>query len=422
LIAAGDPFAATVTVFDAEGDITPNYGQESGPETVQLSANLVDPAAGSNPPISATAGFGPFVNGQATGNDFVWPEVGIITLRPSVGDGTYFDAGDVAGYNTMNVGRFLPHHFTTSLNTPEFATGCPSGSYTYIGQDFGYSVVPVATFTARAAGGATTQNYAGVYFKIDNISLGNRAYTAAVGSLDTSGLPPTTADPVPVSLGAGVGTLTFSAGSGLLFNRGAPESAFDAQIELSIDVIDADGVVALTNPVIFGDPGGITFDNGAGQRYGRIRLINALGSELVNLNVPMRAEYFVNNATGFVANTSDSCTGGVNISLSTFTKFLALGETCVLDSGAPGNSGAGCATPAAFGLRFRDPPLGSDFNLNLKAPGTGNSGSVKVTADVPGWLKFDWDIANPGLEEPIGTATFGIFDGEDRQIYMREIY
>ena len=42
-IAAGDPFSATVTAFDAEGDVTPNYGQESIPETVRLSANLANP-------------------------------------------------------------------------------------------------------------------------------------------------------------------------------------------------------------------------------------------------------------------------------------------------------------------------------------------------------------------------------------------
>jgi len=421
-IAAGEPFAATVTVFDAEGDVTPNYGQESGPETVQLTANLVDPAAGNNPPVSATMGFGAFVNGQAIGNDFMWPEVGIVTLRPSVGDGTYFDAGDVVGFDTGNVGRFVAHHFTTSLNTPEFGTGCPSGSFTYLGAGFGYSVAPVITVTARAAAGTTTQNYAGAFFKIDNASLANRTYTAALGSLVTGGLPSTAVDPAPLSLGAGVGTLTFSAGSGLYFNRGAPQSVFDASIQLSLDVIDADGAAALSNPAIFGDPGGIGFSNGPSQRYGRIRISNVLGSELVNLSVPMRAEYFVNAATGFVRNTADSCTGGVSTSFSAFTEDLAPGETCVFDIGSPGDSGAGCAAAGPFALRYREPPLGGDFNLNLQAPGNGNSGSVKVTADVPGWLEFDWDFAAPGLEDPDGTATFGIFDGENQQIYMREIY
>ena len=421
-VAAGDPFTATVTVFDAEGDITPNYGQESGPETVRLTASLVDPAVGNNPPVTAAAGFGSFVNGQATGGDFIWPEVGIVTLRPSVGDGTYFDAGDVVGDDTGNVGRFYAHHFTTSLNAPQFMTGCSSGSFTYIGENFGYAIAPVVTVTARAASGATAQNYAGGFFKIDNTSLANRTYTAATGVLDASGVPPTTFDPVPTPVGSGVGTLTFGSGTGLLFIRGAPQPAFDANIQLSIDVIDTDGAAALTNPVVFGNPGGIAFDNGAGQRYGRVRVLNTLGSELVNLNVPMRAEYFLNAGTGFVPNTADSCTGSVTVDLDNYTEDLADGDTCVLDSGFPGNSSEGCALAAPFGLRFREPPLGGDFNLFLRAPGAGNSGSVDATVDVPDWLEFDWDATAPGLEDPVGTATFGIFEGEQRQIYMREIY
>ena len=72
--------------------------------------------------------------------------------------------------------------------------------------------------------------------------------------------------------------------------------------------------------------------------------------------------------------------------------------------------------------RYREPPLGGNFNLILTAPGAGNDGSTTGTADVPNWLKFDWDPGTPGLENPNGTARFGIFGGEGRRIYMRELY
>lgn len=422
-IAAGQPFSVTVTARDAEGDVTPNYGQESIAETVTLTPNLVDPAGGNNPPITAAVGFGPFTAGQATGTDFIWPEVGIISLTPSVGDGSYFDAGDVVGIASGNVGRFIPDHFTTSLNTPEFATSCASGAFTYLGEPFDYATVPVITVTARAAGGATTQNYTGGFFKIDNTTLVNRTYTAAQGTLDTSGLPSPAVDPAWSDQGGGVATLTFSAGAGLSFDRsGGPVPPFDADIQLSIDVIDADGVVALANPVTFGNPGGIAFDNGSGMRYGRVDLVNSIGSELVNLAVPMRAEYFVDAATGFVVHTADDCTNGVTLSLGAFTLNLAPGETCVLDNGSPGDSNEGCPAPGPVAQRYREPPLGGDFNLFLQAPGATNNGSTTVTADVPAWLEFDWDAAALGLEDPTGTATFGIYSGEGRQIYIREIY
>jgi MSHA biogenesis protein MshQ len=101
---------------------------------------------------------------------------------------------------------------------------------------------------------------------------------------------------------------------------------------------------------------------------------------------------------------------------------LNAGETCVRDNGAPGASGAGCAAVAPLAVRYREPPVGGDFNLRLAAPGAGNQGSVIVTATVPDWLRFDWNTGAAGDENPSGQATFGIFGGETRQIYTREIY
>ncbi|MCP4301360.1 MAG: hypothetical protein GY783_12300 [Gammaproteobacteria bacterium] len=419
-VQAGEAFSVTVTAMDAEGDVTPNYGQEIIAETVLLTTSLVDPAVGDNPPLGAA--FGPFVAGQSTGTNFNWPEVGIVTLTPSVGDADYLGAGNVTGATSGNVGRFFAHHFTTTLNTPTFATSCSSGSFTYIGESFTYSNDPVITVTARALAGEITENYAGGFFKIDNTSLPDPVYTSTPATLDTSGLPPGSSDPAVASTGAGVGTLTFSSGSGLAYIHGAPQAPFDADIRLSIDVLDTDGAAATGNPIVFGTAGGILFDAGENMRYGRGRLQNAYGSELVDLALPFRTEYFVDTATGFVPNVNDSCTTSVSLSLGAFTENLSAGETCVMDTGAPGDSGAGCAAAGPPALRFREPPLGADFNLHLRAPGAGNDGSTTATADVPDWLEFDWDTAIPGLEDPAGTAVFGIFRGADRRIYIRELY
>ena len=421
-VAAGEPFAATVTAVDAEGDITPNYGQEIIAETVRLTPNLVAPVAGDNPPLGAPTSFGIFVNGQATGNSFSWPEVGIITLTPSVGDNDYLGAGDVTGTTSDNVGRFRAHHFTTALNTPTFSTSCAAGSFTYIGEAFSYSNEPVITVTARSVAGEIADNYTGGFFKLTNASLPDPAYTATPATLDTSGLPPGSSDPAVASIGGGIGTLTFSSGSGLAFIRAAEQSPFDADIRLSIDVVDSDGATALTNPIVFGSGGGMLFDAGAAMRYGRGRLLNAYGSELVNLALPFRTEYFVSAAIGFVPHVDDSCSTPVSLSLGAFTENLAAGETCVLDSGNPGDSGAGCAAAGPPALRYSEPPLASDFNLHLLAPGAGNDGSTTATADVPDWLEFEWNLSTPGREDPAGTAVFGIFRGADRRIYMRELY
>ncbi|MDX1563743.1 MAG: DUF6701 domain-containing protein, partial [Gammaproteobacteria bacterium] len=132
-IAAGTPFRATVTALDAEGDATPNYGQEATAETVRLGVNLVAPVGGASPGIGSTVGFGAFSGGSATGTDFYWPEVGIIRLQPGVGDGDYLGAGDVVGDESANVGRFVPDRFALAPNVPLLQTQCTSGNFTYAG-------------------------------------------------------------------------------------------------------------------------------------------------------------------------------------------------------------------------------------------------------------------------------------------------
>jgi hypothetical protein len=45
-----------------------------------------------------------------------------------------------------------------------------------------------------------------------------------------------------------------------------------------------------------------------------------------------------------------------------------------------------------------------------------------MIATVPDHLKFDWDAAAAGDEHPSGLATFGLYGGESRQIYLRETF
>jgi MSHA biogenesis protein MshQ len=187
-------------------------------------------------------------------------------------------------------------------------------------------------------------------------------------------------------------------------------------------VIDGDGVAAVGNPVTFGSLGGMQFTIDDRIRYGRVRIGTAVGSELVDLPVPMRAEYY-DAAAGFVANVADTCTTNVSLALSGYTESLSIGDTCVRDNGAPGQSGIGCAAPAPLGMRYSEPPVvGGNFDLRLAAPLAGNQGSVTIQGTVPTWLQFDWNSAAAGDENPTGQATFGIFGGERRLIYTREIY
>jgi MSHA biogenesis protein MshQ len=416
-IPAGQPFSATVTAQNFQGAATPNFGQETTPAAVTLTANLVAPAAGDAAPLNNPAAFGAFRGGSATGTTFNWPEVGIITLTPGVAN--YLGSGAVTGTASGDVGRFFPNAFAVALNTPVFGTGCSAGSFSYLGQPLTYTVAPVATVTALAAAGTTTQNYTGAFMKLADSTLTGRTYTPtpASPSLNVSGLPAASVDPVVADLGSGHVSLTFSAGSGLAFNRGAAIAPFNANIALSINVIDADGVAG-PNPVTFGTGSGISFSTSATQYYGRLALRDAVGSELLDLPVPLTAQYYASPAIGFTTNTADSCTAAPTMSFSNYQLNLKAGETCVRDTGSPGISGVGCPAAAPPSSQYVSPAAAGNFDLILAAPGTGNNGSLSVTAAAPSWLEYTWGSSS----NPVGMATFGVFPAPASRVHQREVY
>lgn len=419
-LAAGAPFAATVTALDVDGDTVPSFGRETQPESVLLEPALVAPVGGALPGVVAASGNPTFNNGSARPVDLSWAEVGIINLRARVADGDYLGAGDTIGDYAGPVGRFIPDHLRATLNVPQFATACSAGSFTYLGQDFDYSTAPQVVLVAENAGNTTTTNYQGGFFKLGPASTQNRRFASAVGTLDLSAW--SNAAPAVADNGNGSGTLSFDPNVDLAFAQDALRAPFDADLTFSFEVQDDDGVSTLVAPVTFGAAGGIAFDNGRSIRTGRVRIDSAVGSELVALEVPMLVEYYVGPAAGFAPHLDDSCTQPVTLTLGNFTQDLGAGETCVQDSGNPGSSGSGCASAGPPAQRYASPPVAGSFNLWLAPPGQGNSGSTTVSATVPSWLQFDWNQGSAGLEAPSALITFGVFAGPQRRIYIRERY
>jgi MSHA biogenesis protein MshQ len=416
-IAAGQSFTSTVTAQNYAGNSTPNFGQETSAASVSLTPALVLPVSGHDPAVSGS--FGAFSSGSATGTAFSWPEVGIIRLTPTVA--SYLGSGAVTGTTSGNIGRFIPNAFATAVNTPVFGTACSAGGFTYLGQAFSYTVAPVITATAQALGGATTQNYTGSFMRMSNSSITGRTYTPTPSSpaLTLTGLPATSADPAIADLGTGQVTLTFSSGSGISFARGSAIAPFSASIALSENVIDLDGVSA-ANPITFGSGSGIAFSTGAAQYYGRLALRDAVGSELLDLSMPLTAQYYLNASAGFITNTNDSCTAAPAIAFSNYQQNLNAGSICVRDSGSPGHSGVGCS--AAASSPYDPAAVAGNFNLILAAPGSGKNGALTVTATAPSYLQYLWNVGSGSNASPTGIATFGLFPGSATRIYQRETY
>jgi MSHA biogenesis protein MshQ len=335
------------------------------------------------------------------------------------------------------VGRFVPDNFGVAFNVPVFAPACTG--FTYQGQPFNYSTPPVITLTAREAGGATTTRYTGSWWRLTNSTLTpalqSSRYAAASGTLDTAtGLPAVAADPAIVDGGGGTGTLTFSSGSGLRFtrNNATPAAELNADIALSINVIDADNVTYASNPAAFGTASagnGILFsDADAGTtndkrvRYGRLRLGGASGSQVLAMRVPIEAQYW--NGSVFVTNTLDSCTSllSTRVGLGNYGGSLNAGETTASIVNSPLQSGRSA--------------------IQLSAPGAGNSGSVDVTINLGTGSNADacagfapattaagdlshlrglWcNPPNTYTKDPSARVRFGINRGSDQSIYRRE--
>jgi MSHA biogenesis protein MshQ len=373
-ITAGSNFSTTVTARNSAGAATPNFGKETTAPTVAVASSNPVPALGNATAINTT--FSGFSAGAATQN-LIWKEVGTIDLGASTTN--YLGSGMGVSGSLAGVGRFKPAYFKTQVTQ-----GCAAGAYTYSAQPF------TVTTTAYETGGAVTANYAGATWAK---AVALTAITAAAGTLGNGAVAAT-------EFAAGV-----SAHATTTYTFTSPKTAATAPV---IRATDTDGVTSA------GVPSG---EGAVAVRSGRISLRSNYGSELLDLSVPMRAEYW--NGSGWSNNDLDVCTSGVTMSLTDVvaTDGLVPGETCVQDTANPGLSGLGCAAAGPVSKRFAQPPLAGGFNLWLQAPGPGNTGALNLTANVPAWLKYDWNGTGTAIN-PTVRETFGL--RKTPIIYMRE--
>jgi hypothetical protein len=436
---AGTNFSATVRAVawqaadDANNDGIPDSGanlsdnattQNFAYATVLTAAAPYQPSAGTLGALNnGSLAAGAFASGIASPTTLQYTEVGSFSLTTAVTDYLGDANADVVGLPIV-VGRFTPHHFSVAKNTPSFDAACLStlGAFSYVGQSFGYTTgqAPTATVTAANALGGTTKNYTGSWRRLSNADLLTLPvrYAAFTGTLDPLTLPNVASDPVIVDLtGASLGlfTLTFSSGAGFRFTRPAPVVPFDADIGLSVNIIDVDGIASTSNPLAFGAAtpagNGILF-NGVGStpkqmRFGRLTLSNAFGSDRLDLPIPMEAQYY---ATGgiYKTNAEDTCT-----SILPSNVFLSSG---VATGGGPLAAGKG-------NLKITKPgsPVSIDLCVDLDGTPPLDGSCVAATPANQPWLQWKW-TGSTYDKDPKAKATFGLFKSADEFIYLREMF
>ena len=383
-----------LSTFTSYGRTTRLFGKEAVPEGVRLfsDAAALLPSGGNNPAIGnrdiggGSFGLNSSTLGQATVTNLNWPEVGIIRLQPrilptgseTIGD--YLGAGDVTRYTAPNIGRFIPDRFDTVVTQ-----GC--SSFTYSGQPL------PTTVTAKATGGTVTANYGGA------------TWARLVTLFDANGGTGTWS-------GNTISAASFANGLGSA-NAATYTFANPATAPTTIKVrakepTGADGVDSSTGS-----------EGTSNILSGRLRLLNANGSNILDLPMAMRAEYWQSAANGWQTNSSDTCTVAT-------LAFAAVGpfdtsKTCAWDTGNPGASGKGCATVSTAAKQYLESGVAGfagNFNLWLRAPTDASSGAMDVTANVPAWMQFNWTgtVGNPNAR-----ATFGV-SKSGKLIHQREMY
>lgn len=458
VITAGSDFTGTVrgvlwqSADDADNDGIPSTNANLA-DNATAPSYLWDTTLSAIAPITPAGGVvgvlnngdvmaADFAGGSASRNTLQYTEVGSFTLQAKALD--YLNTAGLSLSTAIGpIGRFRPHDFGVSYNAPKFNTSCGSGAgFTYVGQNFSYETVPVLTVTARNALGGTTQNYtaAGGWFKLDTADLSGKAYTAQTGTLDTGLIAPGS-DPVIAGSGAGVATLTFTDGGGIRFVRTDPLAPFDAEISLAINVQDDEGVAFAGNPARFGAPtagNGIAFTQGKQMRFGRLRILNALGSERLALPIPMRVEYWTGN--GFATNTLDGCTTlpRATVAMDAWRANLNACETAFGASSISFTNGTALPTLAAPGntndgsvdLRatLGAAPASGPFRNYCNGAALTAVGSGALTHLRGRWndaIDGDGDPATRYDDDPIARAAFGVYGPDKaskRMIYSRENY
>jgi MSHA biogenesis protein MshQ len=425
--------------------VAPNYGQESTVEQVSLGALLDQPVGGVDPGLAGSTNVTSFVAGSGS-TTVRYDDVGIIELFAFVADNDYLGIGAGETANIVGrsgyVGRFIPDRLQVVANVPDFAHTCVAGTFTYTDEAFYYGNAPVLTVTALNTAGATTNNYGGAVgpnrFWMLSTLLPGRNYTDQAGAAATFNAPllggtVTLSDEIDYD---GDGILTMDAamaGDDFLYQRVTPEAPFNALVDLNFpapDLTDSDG--ACYDPDDNGtcDDFNINGITGTEMRFGRLVILNAFGSELLPLPVPMRTEYFVDATTGFVTNTPDTCTTLTDDYLNLVNN---IDDPPLGASPATINVGAGTSTDTIG----NSPMVGGDAGQSFSAPGADNAGYVDIEANLTApamaqpplpWLMYDWDGVDQGGDgniyddHPTGRGTFGVYSGSGRHIYLRELY
>ena len=419
-VAAGELFHAQIEVRNAQGDPTPNFGNEAAPQVVRVDfKDLVYPAGGNAGTLSGTDSFAPDTTpGRFISQSLSWNEVGSIEFSPALVGNDYLGAGaPVDHIDSGTVGRFYPSAFhLVSHSTDDACTG-----FSYLSQpQLGVSY----RLEARAQGGNITTNYdalrytgtAGVHYVAEHNQSGDGAGWASPSRLDID----------TTNWASGVMQVNDSTATVRRLASG-PDGPYDRlqlglQLQDELDNRPLDGLNL--NPFSPGSCSGaqctaIALGEPLALRFGRLRLDDAYGPETLDLPAGLMTQYW--DGEQFVRAQEDSCTHIQRTHIH-YPEGNLLDDSNRQVSVGGGISSGQYSNLDADGVRLFAGNAGQVFS----APGAGNTGRFDIRIDLSAypWLRFDWTQSGDYDQSylPPANIGFGSYRGHDRVIYWREVF
>ena len=360
---------------------------------------------------------------------------------------------DIGSNASPSIGRFYPDHYEASVAMTQ---GCSTDGFTYMGQPFSMMSASSGAIQIKALAAGQTfatapglPSYTGAYTPRANVWFGAqdpvfRPGTDVISCIASS--PNATANRCTAGANSPPSKLspsnTWTTGvytaPATTFYFDPPKDATTTpdptwgaydNLYVGLTVSDSDGstlTISAGQSFVFNTDTyqGINGATPVKQRYGRMRVQNAAGSEQVPLAVPVFVEYW--NGTGWAANSLDAtCTrlattptafGGNTAAASCF------GTGCTsVSSGGVGSIyttrvqtvGANAVAP----LSYSSPQFSyGQRNVVLTAPKA--SGTLGLSVEAPSWLKLGPN--DPTGVNPSATIRFGTYNS--RFIFLRENY
>ncbi|MCV2885777.1 LamG domain-containing protein [Aestuariibacter sp. AA17] len=434
---AGHTFDIVIEALSETGAVLPNYQ----PENLQMSvvrtdaspySGLLDYGSGSlSSQTSQTFSAAPLVNfsqGAATLNAR-YMEVGSVAI--DVRDVNYLGTHlTIPSAGATTLGTFIPAYFDVQRETlADIKVQHAHSQFSYFGQPIGFVEAPSYIVSAVNATGQITKNYDAIFdwqlpSTFSDLSVTDNGYAAGL----TIHQP---ARPETVKMTAGVRQFNLH-DIQYLYNRTiTPIAPHVAQLRLEVGptlfsrVLEGQTVCFDTEGD--GDCDGFVVASVVAEsadstlRWGRLVLENTSGSELENKIVPVNVQYYVDEGQGFVRNVDHTGLTPFSITPQQVSmKHMSSSSEDITDAVNIASSQFRFVKGSSLGHGGIFVNQAADTRLRKRGIVT-----IELRSDLLSWddyLDFDWNGNESGKGNPSAQVTFGIYRGNDRIIYWREVF